>query len=110
MVTPLSLNVTVPVGVPDVADTVAVNETDWLKVEGFTEVASVVVVTTATVTAVLALLLPLRPPFPLRVVEVDVLNQNCFAPVFAAITTLVTALPGGLQFEVVKNVAPAGLD
>src|ERR1700680_876630 len=42
-----SLNVTVPVGVPEVALTVAVKVTGWPKVDGFNEEARVVVVATA---------------------------------------------------------------
>src|ERR1700722_11068191 len=47
-----SLNVTLPVGVPDAEETVAVNLTDRLKVDGFGDAPSVVVVVpiTATVT------------------------------------------------------------
>jgi hypothetical protein len=43
------LNVTVPVGVPEVAVTVAVNVTAWPDVEGFSEDATVVVGTGFTV-------------------------------------------------------------
>jgi hypothetical protein len=47
IVAPLSLNVTVPVGVPapgETAATVAVKVTDWPKVEGFCDELIVVVV------------------------------------------------------------------
>jgi hypothetical protein len=110
MLTPLSLNVTVPVGVPDAADTIAVKVTDWLKVDGFRELARVVVVATATATAVTALFCAFRLPLsPCNVVDALVLNQNCVDGEFAAMVTLVIA-DGGLQFEAEWNVAPAGTD
>jgi hypothetical protein len=45
-----SLSVTVPVGVPEVAVTVAVNVTDCPVAEGFTDEITVVVVGVSTVT------------------------------------------------------------
>ena len=53
-----SLNVTVPVGVPPLEVTVAVNVTDWLKTEGLAEELTVVMVVNVfwTVCTVLPLL------------------------------------------------------
>lgn len=47
-----SMNVTVPVGVPAAAVTVAVKVTDWPQVDGFNEDVNVVVVPAATVVIV----------------------------------------------------------
>ena len=51
---PLSLNCTVPVGVPVPDVTVAVNVTAWPKSDGLTEVLTVVTVIASTVAVLLA--------------------------------------------------------